>query len=116
MILKWNQPNIHNIGGLFLLQPGVNIEVKTSDWEKAKKIPLIQHYLQTKDLEVVDATGNNDDLSAFSVSEAVKLVAETFDRNVLNQWLKTDKRSTVTNAIQAQLDKVKVEPKDASKK
>ena len=112
ILLKWNQPNVHQLGTSITLKPGVN-EVDSEAFNQAKKIQLVQFYLKEKQLEQVssaDAGGDEgdegSDLSQYSATDAIALVKETTDVGLLNKWKAAESRKTVNDAIDSQLEDI----------
>lgn len=113
LILKNNAPRVHQLGlpskgqKALVLLPGINPNVDEAAWEKAKEIALVQHYLKTKEIEVVDVegakAGEELDVNSLSVAAATKLIGDTFDRAVLEGWKKKAEKRGVQVAIDNQL-------------
>ena len=81
------------------LMPGVN-DVSDAVWKVAAKHPAIVGMLKDGVLRVDESKA---DLAEMTAAEAIKLVAKTFDRALLELWGEMDKRTSVVSAIQDQL-------------
>lgn len=121
MMVKNNAPNLKAIGEEITLLPGVNT-VDSKAWAEAKKIPLVQHYLEAKVLEEVagsstSTTGStSDSLKDLNEGAAIRVVQDTLDRTLLSKWKAEETRAKVLDAIAAQLEKLKLDTDTAAKK
>jgi hypothetical protein len=79
------------------LLPGINDSIAPSDWEAAKKTPLVKVFVDNGCLEVVDA----EKLAKFTPPAAMALVKETIDMKLIEKWRKTEQRAEVLAAIGA---------------
>lgn len=90
-------------GGNVRIMPGVQ-EIETETWKKV--LPLVKEKIEEGELENMDERMDDEfeeGLGAFSVNEAKKLVKETADEDLLNEWLMSDSRKGVKDAIRKQL-------------
>ena len=90
-------------GGNVRIMPGVQ-EIETETWKKV--LPLVKEKIEDGELENMDERMDDEfeeGLGAFSVNEAKKLVKETADEDLLNEWLMSDSRKGVKDAIRKQL-------------
>ncbi len=86
------------------LLPGIN-EVDEAEWAKAEKIPVIQHLI--KDGTLKPQKGKSAaDLSTMKAPEAIELVTNTVDRQLLESWFDAESRKGVLEAIEAQLEEI----------
>jgi hypothetical protein len=118
LVLKNNAPRVHQLGlpskgqKALVLLPGINPNVDEAAWEKAKEIALVQHYLKTKEIEVMDLegakAGEKLDINGLSVAAATKLIGDTFDRAALEDWKKAAEKRGVQSAIEKQLELLEV--------
>jgi hypothetical protein len=92
--------------------PGVQ-EIDDEVWEKMKQVPDVQARIEAGRLvEVKTGAKNAKDetehglpksLAKFSVPDATELVSGVMDVDVLKAWSKSEKRTTVKDAIRDQL-------------
>lgn len=105
-IAKWKCPSIHALGKLRLL-PGVNMLDKAQHDELVSH-PIMRKHIAAGSLEVDVLPENSHGLAGMHHSQAIKLVGETFDRNLLNAWLGDEQRASVRKAIDAQLAAISI--------
>lgn len=89
-------------GGNVRIMPGVQ-EIEAKSWKEIQ--PLVKEKLEEGDLENMDERMDDEfeeGLGAFSVNEAKKLVKETADESLLDEWLAGEKRKGVKDAIKKQ--------------
>lgn len=109
MLVKNNEARIHRIGAgvdhaEITLLPGVN-DVPDRDWSKAKEIKLVGLQLKAKTFEEVGSSkespgaGEQKSPKDMKVDDAVKLIGETYDRELLKRWALEDERKGVQKAI-----------------
>jgi hypothetical protein len=60
----------------------------------------------------VDEKISGDSIATLHEVDAIALVSETLDRNILRKWFVDEQRRSVREAIDAQMEKVKPEMKD----
>ena len=133
-LVKNNEARIHTIGAPkggteIRLMPGAN-EVDADAWATAKTLPVIQAHLRAKTLEEVGASGKTahptpgpseslfgkphasveppTSLAQLKPDEAKALVGDTFDKELLGRWKKSDSRKGVQDAIDEQLELIKI--------
>lgn len=86
-------------GGNVRIMPGVQ-EIEAEKWKKVA--PLVQDKIEEGEIENMDERMEDEfeeGLGAFSVSEAKKLVKETADEALLDEWLAGESRKGVKDAI-----------------
>jgi hypothetical protein len=89
-------------GGNVRIMPGVQ-EIEADSWKKV--LPLVKDKIEEGDLESLDDKMEDEfeeGLGAFSVNEAKKLVKETADEGLLDEWLAGEARKSVKDAIKKQ--------------
>jgi|LULL01.1.fsa_nt_gb hypothetical protein len=89
-------------GGNVRIMPGVQ-EIEAKSWKEIQ--PLVKEKIEEGDLENMDERMDDEfeeGLGAFSVNEAKKLVKETADEALLDEWLAGEKRKGVKDAIKKQ--------------
>lgn len=94
------------------LLPGVNA-VGDDEWDEAKKLPLIKALLDNGTLAEIKPAGKKKaakDISEFKDTEAIKLVKETTDMDLLTSW-RENAKPAVLKAIDAQVEELKAPPK-----
>lgn len=104
-------------GTVVCLVPGVN-RISKEDWEEFSKHPDIKEMISNEDgkIQVVKEAKeippeNKDedvhpDLAKMSVKEAVKVVEQCLNKELLNEWKSHEGRKAVLNVIEKQLDKL----------
>lgn len=125
-----NTARLINIGGEKTLMPGIN-EVDADVWQRAQKIVAVQAMTKKQGdedkpwLEVVGSSSSsgatttqapapgtgetaNALLHSMNVTDAKTLVSETYDRTLLEQMRASETRGGVQQAIDAQLEKLKL--------
>lgn len=133
-LIKNNNAQVLVLCGTVRLMPGVN-DVSDKDFTKIKKskpkgadgpswLELLRGTVNDRGLptlQVIDEgagsskTGSKS-LEDMTAVEAIALVKETFDRDLLNTWAEGESRKTVTDAIDAQLDAIKLTEDEKPKK
>lgn len=119
MLVKNNEARVHNLGDHVILRPGIN-EVPKDKFEEACEIELVKHYLDEGTIEVVKPTaaataaagaspGTTGSAPAvrlqdFKAGEAIALVEETFDLDLLQKWSAEQQSKTVATAIEKQIE------------
>ena len=138
MLIKYNKEGILSlpISGAknIILKPGVNPNIKESDWTEVAKNPIIKKKIddgiivpmpsklktasnaedKKKIKEEIQSelnSGAAKDLAEYTVKEATKLITETYDVEILKQWKYEENRSTVQKAIDEQLELISSEGK-----
>lgn len=89
------------------LLPGLN-EVPADLWEKAKKLPVVAHYVKTQVFEEVHSKATG--LAGLSMRDAIDTVNLTMDRELLKKWKNEESRDPVVSAIEVQIDHVTYRP------
>lgn len=88
--------------GAIRIMPGVQ-EIESAKWEEVKA--QVKDKLEEGEIENLEERMEDEfeeGLGAFSVPEAKKLVAETADESLLDEWLVGEKRKGVKDAIAKQ--------------
>jgi hypothetical protein len=93
-----------------VLVPGINT-ISTQQYEVLKKDEIFIHRVQTG-MYKVDEKISGDSIATLHEVDAIALVSETLDRNILRKWFVDEQRRSVREAIDAQMEKVKPEMKD----
>jgi hypothetical protein len=128
-MVKNNTARVIGLGDGANLLPGVN-DIDDEVWKKAQQTVVVKSFLQKQEgetqptLELVSsteaatattATGTTDTgtagtgtLSSKNVTDAKALIAETYDRKLLERWRTEETRHTVQQAIDEQLEKLKL--------
>src|SRR6266849_2622426 len=89
----------------FRFMPGNN-EIATQDWEQVRELLSIQYYLEAGDFK--ELGGNS--LAKRSDKEALALVSNTYDVELLNKWREDDLRDGVKKASIKQIGKLPLTP------
>ena len=100
---KLKHPNVDHLA----LKPGVN-EVDQELWDEVKGTKVAQHLVKSGKLEVMGGGKAKASLAELTAEEALELVSQTLDRDLLNGFAEEEKRKPVLKAIKDQLEKVKV--------
>lgn len=133
--IKWNCPNLYRTGD-FRVMPGVNL-VRPEIWEAVKNHPGVVQRLKKGDLVVMnqppvsveappvapkpevpggaDQQAENYDLKDYSFTDAMDIVKETLDLEVLKDWETKEDRKTVLAVIKSQIQVVSLEKKGEGK-
>lgn len=101
--------------------PGCN-EIPDEDWEKIKKISIVQTFLSaglieefgTRQQEVIKTPEGESKVEVvkpkafkdLSPEEALKIVADTWDSEQLVKWRKSENRDELRAAIANQIEKI----------
>lgn len=106
MLIRNTEPNVKHVYGLDRpLLPGVN-EVNAEEWTAAKKSAVVVGWIKEGVLEEGDAKVSLTTLEKFSAAQAIELVEETVNGELLLEWQAAEKRGGVLAALQKQLDKL----------
>jgi len=98
--------------GSLRIMPGVQ-EIEAELWKEV--LPTIKEKIEEGDVENMDERMDDEfeeGLGAFSVNEAKKLVKETADEGLLDEWLVGEKRKGVKDAIKKQKEYIANAVKD----
>lgn len=92
------------------LKPGNN-DLRPEVWAKIKKFPAIAAMLENEELlepkeKTPAAAPQVTSLDGFSEKDALRMVKETVDRDLLEVWATGEKRRKVSSAIDTQLKTV----------
>lgn len=104
-----SQPGSAAVHEIRTLLPGINA-VNAETWGAAKAHQSVQRLIDAELLTEVQAKGEKAATEAklpASDKDALKLVAETVDRELLESWAKGEKREKLKRALASQLDKIK---------
>lgn len=94
------------------LVPGVS-SLNSSDakaFKEASKLPLNQHLIDSGDIVVPDDFSKGSIVDVQPYQNAVKLVKDTYDLNVLEQFKEEENRESVKKAIDEQIKAIKNPP------
>lgn len=117
--LKGSTPRafVKTNGEVICLVPGVN-KIQTADWPEFSGHPDIKKMIDSEDGEIqqvkeakVIPEENKDedvhpDLAKMSAKEAVKVVEQCLNKELLTEWKQMEGRKQVMVAIEKQLDKL----------
>lgn len=88
------------------LIPGIN-KVLTEDWEAAKENKMVQIHLKGDKRNPIAKFKVHDGcetLADLDENDALALIVKCHDREMLKEWLETDKRPGVQEALKTQVD------------
>lgn len=97
-----NEPRLHGVGELFVLQPGLN-EVPAKAWAEAMKVELFRFHVDMEHISVIQTAGKPVVLADHPIKAAVDLVKKTLNMERLVAWKSAEKRATVLGAIESQI-------------
>ena len=117
MLVRYNQKNMISAkakGKWIRFVPGIN-EVSSENWQSLIENKNFKKNVD-KGLLVVVGDQESDDMSGAlskvdGVVEAKNMVRETFDIRLLKQWQSEEKRKTVLQVIDEQLEKIENQTK-----
>lgn len=92
------------------LKPGANAP-EPEQWAAVAEYGVIKTLIKEKKLEVVSTRAQA--FEQMPIDEAIPLVRETLDRDLLKRWAEGESRAKVRSAIEAQIKKVTVEKKES---
>ena len=114
MLIENRETRVYIVGEVKLM-PGVN-QISKNEWNHVKGHPHVMHRLDDELLKVIDqedaADGEVHSIKEFQPKQAEKIIKQTFDEKLLNDWLADEKRGSVKAAISAQLKFVSVGAKN----
>lgn len=111
-----------------MLLMGIN-EVTKEEWDQIKNHPRLDDLFNPKNgenelLEWIDGRGPEDNehktpesgniLSTMPEKQAVKVIKNTLNKELLEKWHKTESRDSVVKALEIQFEKLKM-PEDKKK-
>ncbi|NMH83275.1 hypothetical protein [Heyndrickxia coagulans] len=105
---------VHNKGefirhiGVRLI-PGAN---RLSEDDAAQFKVALEHPLNQLLVEEEEITYEDNGLADMAAAKAIKLVNDTYDLNTLEQFRQEEKRKTVLDAIEKQIESIKSPPED----
>ncbi len=141
MFVKYNKEGILSLpvpgGNTIILKPGVNPNINDEDWEKVAKNPVVNKKIENdiivamtsklktakkaEDKKQVQESiqkeldnGASNDLAEYSAKEAIKLIEETYDVEMLKNWKYEEKRGKVVKSIEEQLSLIEKQGKSKS--
>jgi hypothetical protein len=114
MLVTNKEPRIHHLGEHVRLLPGAN-EVDSKAWTEAKKIAVVRHYLDSGAF-IEHPNKSAAGIGALPPAEAIRLVNETVDEELLKQMRNAEKRAEVLAAIEAQVTKLQLPAEKAKRK
>ena len=87
------------------LKPGIN-RVDTEKWEAAKKQKMVAKHMKgdKKGGPAFVEHTDVENLADLPENDALRLIPKTFDRELLGDWLETDNRESVHDALTMQID------------
>ena len=95
-----------------VLIPGIN-EIDGKLWENAKKHPNVAHYLNEGELVEINVPTDagarkksSKGLLQYGITEAKKLVRQTYDKALLADWKSADNRSGIHQEIDKQIERI----------
>jgi len=93
----------------FRFEPGVNW-IPAQTWEEIKKLEPVQQRLQVGALRAFQPreVGESESSTRYSEEEAKILVDNTWDLVRLDNWLRTERRPSVQNYIQARIEAIRM--------
>lgn len=103
-LVEFRRNTILNVGGRFVLKPGVN-EVEESVITEARRLAVFEAMID-EEIIVVREDPAPENLSAMKSAVAIALVEKTVDRTLLTKWFDGEKRKNVLEAIQSQVDRI----------
>jgi len=110
MLIKNNTPTVLGFGSkeksgqVLVMKPGVN-DVPGQFWEQVETHPTVKVWMDEGKLEVLteDVKVPADKvLNGLKPADAVKVVKDTLDVELLDVWMKTEKRPAVVKALKKQ--------------
>lgn len=110
------------LGKVIDLAPNINM-IDQADWEQAKKNPIVaaaleervphsaapeqdQKYVGRMRLVEVGLAADKNPLGAMRAPEALHLIEETINTDLLTEWLRSEVRQELRAAIQKQLEEI----------
>ena len=113
MIVQWCKPKLITIYGgtakspaKLRLVPGAN-DVADKDWDQIKGHKKVKKLMSEGKIKLMAKVESDDAQSSLSkiedVGSCVKIVAETFDTNLLEKWKLSETRPPVVQALAKQL-------------
>jgi hypothetical protein len=110
MIVINKAPRHHTIAHHCVLLPGTN-NIPDATWREAEKIPVIQHYLKTREIEVKPG-----DITKMSVPDALDVIKNTYDLATLGRLGAEERRKPVIEAITLRKEELAAFAKKATQK
>lgn len=104
MLVQNKGKHVRHAAGVMVI-PGAN-QVEDAAWKKFSGHPLMKKLIDAGEIEAMGKAQTTKDLSA---NKAIPLVKDTFDVSLLNEWRAAEDRTTVLEAIDAQLSEIQGE-------
>lgn len=98
MLVQNKGKHVRHAAGVMVV-PGAN-QIEDAAWKKFSGHPLMKKLINAGEIEAMGQAETTKDLKA---DKAITLVKDTFDVSLLTDWRETEDRSTVLEAINAQL-------------
>jgi hypothetical protein len=136
VLVKWNKSNVMSVGAglpdasVIQFMPGVN-EFTKEQWETVSKHPEIKKRMETEVVDLkrgkvpmievlseakkADDSNKGDDdnneggIAGLNVGDAKALVKETENTPLLREWLESETRKGVKEAIEKKLEKIEAD-------
>ena len=136
ILVKWNKSNVMGVGAglpdasVIQFVPGIN-EFTKEQWEivgahpeikarmktevvdlKRGKVPMIEVLSETKksdDTNKGDDDNNEGGIAGLGVKEAKNIIKETENTPLLREWLESETRKGVKEAIEKKLEKIEAD-------
>lgn len=113
MIIRNNRKNqLIGIGDTFF-SPGMNEVTDPAIIEQIKKNPVGQNYIKSGVLSIIDEKSS---ITTMETAEAVTVINDTWDKDLLERWKADEDRKEVKSAITAQVKKINKMEDERTKK
>lgn len=96
------------------LIPGVN-QLEETDWNEIKKHPMVQILIDEDKLEEFKKGPALNPFLKLKEIEQIKLISETNDKSLLEEWAGQSKNAKVQKAILKKLDELEIKPEEMPK-
>jgi hypothetical protein len=113
----------YKMAAVIVCTPGVN-KIEDEVWERVSKNPEMIKLLESDRVVVVRASdpdqkaaekkGEAVELFGLSLNDAMRVVGQTLNFELLEQWAESETRPKVKRAIEKQLDKLTIKKSDKS--
>lgn len=118
-LIKYNATNLIELcspdGEIKIkLIPGVN-QVDEAAWNEVKKHPMAKHLLEDYNLEELKTGPVSNAFTKMKENEQIKLISETNDKALLEEWAGQVKNAKVQKAILKKLDDLEIKPEEMPK-
>ncbi|OES45236.1 hypothetical protein [Domibacillus iocasae] len=98
MLVQNKGKHVRHAAGVMVI-PGAN-QIEDAAWKKFSGHPLMKKLISAGEIEAMGQAQTTKDLKA---DKAIALVKDTFDVSLLTEWRAAEDRTTVLEAIDAQL-------------